>query len=267
MELNIDIITSIILFIAGILAGLINVLAGGGTAIPIVVLTVMGVPSTIANAAVRPGMLFAAFSSTWDFFRKREKITFNIMDALRTGLFVIPGGVAGAFFLHWTPDEIFDKILAVVIIIVGLSLFIPMKKSAEVKTQNKILNRILMILVGIYGGFIQAGVGLVQMFVFKFFKKMDMVEMNAHKMVHNIMFSLPALVAFIALGKISGYWLHALIVVLGCTLGGKLAVSASIRVGAIAIKISVAVILLIMLVTLLWKDNIMHFFNPELAGM
>ena len=260
IELNF--ILGAMLFVAGILAGLINVLAGGGTAIPIVILTIMGIPANVANAAVRPGMLCAAITSAYGFIKSGA---FDWRTALKLGLFTIPGGILGGFSLYFTPGPIFQKILAIVIIIVGLSLFIPMKTDA-VMISGKWTKRIAMIFVGIYGGFIQAGVGLVQMFVFRFFGKMQPVELNGYKMIHNIMFSFPALILFIALGMLDGLWLHALIVVAGCIIGGKLSVIASVKCGTKAIKIATAVILVFMVVMLVARDNVEEFLRNNLVS-
>jgi len=256
IELNF--ILGAMLFVAGILAGLINVLAGGGTAIPIVILTVMGIPANIANATVRPGMLSAAITSTYGFIKTGA---FDWKTAFKLGLFAAPGGILGAFFLHWTPAPIFQTILAVVIIFVGLSLFIPMKMDTNSKPVGKWFKRISMVIAGIYGGFIQAGVGLVQMFIFRFFGKMSPVEINGYKMLHNFMFSFPALVVFIALGMLNDLWTHALIVVAGCIVGGKLSVIASVKCGPLAIKISTAVILVFMVVMLVARDSVESFLR------
>jgi uncharacterized membrane protein YfcA len=181
------------IFLSGLFAGFANVYSGGATILTIAIMAFYGVPISIANATNRIGVLAAASASTYTFL-KNDVI--SVKKALKIGVWTIPGAIAGALFSLNLNNEVFAKIFGFISIFIAASLFIPNKPSSSAKEFNPFVLAVCMFLVGIYGGFIQTGVGLIQMAVFRHIGKMDLLKTNAYKMANALIFTIPAVLVF-----------------------------------------------------------------------
>ncbi|MDR0303634.1 MAG: sulfite exporter TauE/SafE family protein [Chitinispirillales bacterium] len=181
------------LFLSGLFAGFVNVYAGGGTILTVAIMVFHGVPISTANGTNRIGVLAAASASTYTFFKDG---IISVKKALKIGFWAIPGAIAGALFSVNLNNEVFAKIFGFIVIFIAASLFIPNKTDKNTKELNPLVLAISMFLVGIYGGFVQTGVGLIQMAVFKHIAKMDLLKTNAYKMANTLVFTIPAVAVF-----------------------------------------------------------------------
>lgn len=235
----------LLLVFAGVAASFINVMAGGGSLITVGSMIALGIEPTIANGTNRLGILTAALSATKSFYKEG---VINLKKSLFFGLCAVPGSIAGALWASKIDNIIFQKVLGVVMLLVTLTLFIPKKKNGSSNKQSIWIYPVLA-LIGLYGGFIQAGVGIIMMAAFRHLQKLPLTEVNAQKMVITLLFTVPALIVFAINGKIN--WKYAAAIAVGNWIGARLAVKLSVKKGDSLVKAVLAFVIILMAVRLL----------------
>ncbi len=202
------------LFLIGIFAGIINTMAGGGSFLTIPLLIFMGLSPTVANATNRLGVFLQSLVGVSRFHH------YEVFPIKFSAIISIPatmGGLIGAYLATVVSDASFKKYLAFMMIIVTfISILKPFKKpkgdgDVEISRQKWILLFVIFFFIGIYGGFIQAGVGffiLAGMSLTGY----DLVSSNAAKMFIILIFTAFSLAIFIMGGKVN----FLLGIILGC---------------------------------------------------
>ena len=192
-----ELLKLLLLFFVGSVAGFINVMAGGGSTITLPTLIFLGLSSSIANGTNRIALLIQNISGIISF--KQEKYHKFTM-SLKLASFTLPGAIAGSIIAIHISDTLFQKILAYVLIGIIVSLLVPKpnQKKIEGKTQyqRSWLIYPAMVLIGFYGGFIQAGVGFLLMASLYHLMKLDLVHVNMHKIFIVFIYTIPALLIF-----------------------------------------------------------------------
>jgi len=238
----------LLLFLFGVLAGILNVFAGGGSSITLPLLIFMGLDAGTANGTNRLAILFQNISAVASF--KKEKISdFGL--SLKLSLLTLPGAIAGTFLAIKINDDLFEKILGVVLIFVVLSFFIPFGKNQTKQADTKIgfLPALSMIGAGFYGGFIQVGVGFLLMAALRFLMRFDLVHVNMHKVFVVFIYTVPSMLIFIFAGKID--YISGLVLASGNALGAWWAARMTVRKGEKLIKNMLAAAIVIMAAKLL----------------
>ncbi|MFC1770581.1 sulfite exporter TauE/SafE family protein [Candidatus Margulisiibacteriota bacterium] len=237
-----ELIFSAILFFIGIITSFINAMAGGGSVLTLGVMMLMGIDGAVANGTNRIGILLGAISGVLAY--RTEKYS-NIKLSLIFGLWAIPGAIIGSLTAVNVSNALFQKILAVVMIFVLATLFIPKRMTDGVnKKQLRFLVYPALFLIGLYAGFIQAGVGFLLMAALRHFLGMNLVRVNMHKLFITMVFSVPAIIVFSLNGKI--IWFYAVSLAAGNLIGSWVSVKFSIKKGEKAIKIVLAVAMALM---------------------
>ena len=192
-----ELLKLLLLFFVGSVAGFINVMAGGGSTITLPTLIFLGLSSSIANGTNRIALLIQNISGIISF--KQEKYHKFTM-SLKLAAFTLPGAIAGSIIAIHISDTLFQKILAYVLIGIIVSLLVPMpnqkKIEGETQYQRSWLIYPAMVLIGFYGGFIQAGVGFLLMASLYHLMKLDLVHVNMHKIFIVFIYTIPALLIF-----------------------------------------------------------------------
>jgi len=238
------------LFSLGAVAGFINVMAGGGSTLTLPALIFLGLTPGEANGTNRVAILIQNISAVASF--KKEKYSqFGV--SWRLALFTLPGAIIGAIAAVKISDVLFQKILGVVLIGVAISMILP-KSSITVEKNQTAKNIpakvfIAMFFVGFYGGFVQAGVGFLLMFVLHFLMRADLVRVNMHKVFIVLIYTVPAVLIFAIGGKIDFLW--GIVLALGNALGAWQAAKVSVRKGQKTVKFFLAVVVIIMSIKLL----------------
>lgn len=239
----------ILLFFFGNLAGLINVMAGGGSSLTLPFLIFMGMDASVANGTNRIGVIAQTASATLS-FRKEKFSDFSL--SLKFAILTIPGGIIGAFYSTEINDDTFETILGIIMIGIVISMLIPKSKKDDLKeTLEKLplLSYPIMILVGFYGGFIQIGVGFILMAVLNHLFKLNLVRVNMHKVFIVFLYTIPALIVFILTDNIE--WLAGIILAAGTSLGAWWSAKISIQKGEKFIKLMLVIAVLLMSLNLL----------------
>ena len=157
-----DLLSIIILICVGVIAGFINVNAGGGSTLKLPALIFLGLDTSVANGTNRIAILLQNVSAVQSF--KLENY-FDLKTSLKLSFFTLPGSVAGALLAVRLEDELFKVILGIIMIGIIISMILPKKKSNDKDEPNKPNTGIYLPMIGIgfYGGFIQVGVGFLLM--------------------------------------------------------------------------------------------------------
>ena len=240
------------LMLIGIIAGFVNVMAGGGSLLSVPVMVFMGMPGPVANGTNRIAILAQNLAATITFF-KRGLSDFKLSVTL--SLCAIPGAIAGAYAGTRLEGLWFNRILALIMIGVMVIMTFREKPGEELpgngeKPGNLLAGHFLMVLVGCYGGFIQIGVGFIIMAVLNRVMGLNLVRVNMYKTFIIMNYTLAALVVFAF--RVDILWIPGFCLALGNSIGGWLGASYTIRKGEHAIKIVLNIVLTIFIIKLLF---------------
>lgn len=217
-------LTQILLLIgAGLLAGVINTLAGGGSLITLPLLIFMGLPPVEANASNRVALFVQNIFAVQGF---RSKGVFLFPYSFWVAISAAIGAILGAKIAIDISGDLFRRILAVVMVLVMLMTvlkpYLTKKNEGEIFTRGNIaLSVFLFFFVGVYGGFIQAGVGFLVIAVLSNVHGLGMAKTNSIKVFAILIYTIFALVVFFIEDKIR--WEYGLILAIGNATGGWLA--------------------------------------------
>lgn len=234
----------ILLFSFGVIAGILNVNAGGGSSLSLPMLLFLGLDGTVANGTNRIAILFQNISAIVS-FKKGNYSKFKI--SFKLALFTLPGAILGSYSAINIGNELFEKILAVVMIGVIITMLIPKKTIQAVEELTKRQNfyvYLAMFGVGFYGGFIQVGVGFLLMASLHYLMKQSLVKVNMHKVFIVLIYTIPSLLIFIVSGNVN--WEYGIILACGNMLGAWWGVKFSIKGGEKFIKIILIIAITIM---------------------
>jgi len=229
------------LFFVGILAGFLNTLAGGGSVLVLPVLILSGIPSPIANATNRVAILIQNMTGSYN-FHKHQML--DVRPVFHITIAAVLGAIIGSFFAVKLTSEIFDKILGMVFLFILFIMLRPHKqKNRFTKVLPKWLEFLIFLVVGFYGGFIQAGVGFIFLATLNLIEEFSLIKANAVKVFIIMCYTLFAVLIFAINGKI--IWKYGLILSAGNFIGAYLGVKAAIRKGEkfVRIVLSIAIVI------------------------
>lgn len=239
------------ILIAGTVAGFMNTMAGGGSLITLPLLIFLGLPATVANGTNRISIMVQNISAVATF---KHKGVFDWKISLFLGLPALLGAILGSQLAINLPDEQFERILAVVMIIILALIFWNPTSKLRMSTENmswrrKILGFLVFFGIGIYGGFIQAGVGFLIMAALTLLTGFSLIRINAIKVLVVSIYLLASLVIFIINGRVD--WILGITLAIGQGFGGWLGGVLSVSRGEKWIKIILAISVLVMAGSLL----------------
>ena len=185
-----SIIEVIVLIVSGFMVGFINTLAGGATIISLAVLMFMGLPLNVANGTHRIAAALQTMTSVTTF---RSKNVLDWRKGLILGTPVILGSIIGARIAIEINEELFEKIVAGVMIM--MLLLILYKPKRWLKGRQELIEQrfswkqvILFFIIGVYGGFIYVGIGYFLLAAIVLSAGYDVVRANAIKVLIVLMY-------------------------------------------------------------------------------
>lgn len=210
-----EIYKAVILIITGLLAGFINTVAGGGSLISLPVLIFLGLPPVVANGTNRIALFLQNISAITGF---KSKGVFVFPFSLWVAISALFGSILGAMISVELDGRTFERILAIVMVgVVLLTIFKPGQSNSGVTERTKPRDQIIAIIafffVGIYGGFIQAGVGFIILGSLTFINRFSLVKANSIKVFVVFVYTIAAIAVFIIEDKIN--WVYGLVLAIG----------------------------------------------------
>lgn len=245
-----------LLAFVGVGAGFINVLAGGGSLLTVPALVFMDVPGPIANGTNRIAIIAQALTAVWAFFRRGYH---NIKLSLSLAISLLPGAAIGAYIGTGIDGAWFNRLLAGVMLAVMVVMMLEPKSSAATDPselgptpKRLIVAHVLIAIIGFYGGLIHIGIGFLIMPVLHRVARLDLIEVNMHKMAIILPYSLLALWIFAR--ETGVLWIAGLALAVGNSIGGWLGVHFAVKQGEKLIKLVFNLSLLALIVKLLFFE-------------
>ncbi|MDP7145686.1 MAG: sulfite exporter TauE/SafE family protein [Pseudomonadales bacterium] len=237
MEYELSLVTVTALIAAGFIGGIINTLAGGGSMLTLPALMMLGMPADVANATNRIGVLLQSLTGAREFHRNDRLDSSAIVPVL------IPtssGALCGALLASYLPVFVLKPVLLVSMVAIALimltkpDMVAPPEGTVILTMREKPSAAAGLFLAGVYGGFVQAGVGFILIAALAGGLRYDLVRTNALKMVCTAVFSFVALAVFILRDQV--LWIPGLILAMGTVIGAWLSVKFAISVAQNTLK-------------------------------
>jgi uncharacterized membrane protein YfcA len=235
----------LLVFAAACVAGAINSVAGGGTLITVPTLIWLGMPAINANATSTVALWPGSLSGAWGF--RRELLVAD----RRVFALIVPsliGGLAGAILLHQTPPDVFERLIPVLILF-ATCLFMaqePLQRRFNLTAVHNARSHwlswtmLFQLLVGIYGGYFGAGIGIMMLAALSLMGHTDIYQMNGVKNLLAVAINGIAIMYLVFTDLI--LWPDALVMAIGAIVGGVAGAGTARRVGRPVVRRIVVVV-------------------------
>jgi uncharacterized protein len=216
----------------GLFAGFLNTTAGGGSTLVLPLLMFMGLPANVANGTLRVAILFQNIISVQTF---RQKRVLNVKTDFRLVVPAVLGSLIGALIAVEINVDLLKKIIAGLMIV--MLLFVLFKPEVWIKEhagitgpKPTVMQYIIFFLIGIYGGFIQMGVGFLLLAGLVLGCGHNLVKANAIKVFIVLIYTIFSIGIFMYYDQVN--WLAGLILAAGNMGGAWLGVHFAVHGGA-----------------------------------
>ena len=236
----------LLVFLAAAAGGAINSVAGGGTLITVPTLIWLGVPAINANATSTVALWPGSLSGAWGFRREMQQADRRVYALVVPSLI---GGLTGAILLNYTPAELFERLIPILILF-ATCLFMAQDRlqrrfnlTALHQARSHWLSwtMLFQLVVGIYGGYFGAGIGIMMLAALSLMGHTDIHQMNGLKNLLAVVINGTAIVYLVAFTELV-VWDDALLLAIGALVGALLAAGAARKVGRAAVhRVVVAV--------------------------
>lgn len=207
------------IFVIGLITGAINTLAGSGSFITLPILIFFGLDPTLANGTNRVGVLSQSAVGAYSLQR------FAQLNLKHAGWLLVPsviGAAIGAQIAVDINEEAMNTAIGVLMVIMlGVVLLKPQQwlreKTEEMGQHKSPFLLFLFFLIGIYGGFIQAGVGVFMLIALVTIGKYTINHSNTIKLIVTLALTVPALAIFTYNSEV--HWLVGMVLAISQSLG------------------------------------------------
>lgn len=218
---------AIFLFVAGVIAGTLNAVAGGGSFVSFPALLLTHVPAVEANATNTVALWPGLTASTFAYLRRLDVPLRLLLPLLLTS---VGGGWAGAWLLLRTPQHTFLHLVpwlmlgGTLLFVLGNQIRAIAGKAATVADLRDLswlaitLASIVELLVSVYGGYFGAGIGFMTLGMLGALGMQDMHAMSAFRTLLAVAINAAAVVTFVVAGAV--YWPECVVMILGTLTGG-----------------------------------------------
>ncbi len=232
MDVDLNALNIAALVIAGLAAGFINAIAGAGSLLTVPALLLVGLPGSVANATNRVGV-FAQSVAGGAGYARHGKLDYRALGPMAIPL--TAGAGLGAWFATLLSDTAITAILLATMFVVGLlyalkpDLVAPPEESIALRISQTPIAIVFFFLAGIYGGFVQSGVGFVLLAILGGVLRYDIVRANALKIAVISIYTALALAIFALSGLVA--WVPGLVLAAGTVVGALFGVRFGIARG------------------------------------
>jgi hypothetical protein len=234
----------------GLAAGFINTNAGGGSMLTLPLLMFLGLPANVANGTNRIAILLQNVIGVSTF---RQKKVLDIKNDYRLAIPAVAGSVIGAFFAAEINVELLEKIISGLMVVMLLLVVLKpnawlKQRAGAVNAKPTVLQHIIFFAIGLYGGFIQMGVGFFLLAGLVLGSGYDLVKANAIKVFIVLIYTVFSLGIFIYHQQVD--IVAGLILAAGNMIGAWLGVHFSVKGGAKYVRYVLILALVIVILNL-----------------
>ena len=262
-SLNIGIVTMLI--VSGIVVGIINTLAGGGSVVTVTMFTALGLPLGMANGTNRLPVLLQNFTSTLTFLRKR-------MLDVRTGLLLsvptVAGNVAGSLVASQIDEAVFKICMGVVLAVILIYMIFDRNRRqfhGGHGLRIRPIHYVWFLMMGFYSGYIYIGLGYLILAVTMWSMNLDVITANVIKNFVIFVSTPFALAVFVWHGQVD--FLYGLLHGAGNIVGAFLASHYAVGWGVRFVKIFTIFIVLFCFADLIGIVSLQEVFSDMLRSM
>ncbi len=252
--MDISLLEAITLSTLGVVAGIINTLAGGGSNLTIPALMILGMPPDVANATNRVGVILQAVIGARQ-FRKHKKLPTKDFKSIIIPLLI--GAFIGGLVASYAPQVLLKYLLlgamltVATIILIRPNVIAPPIGTAPNTMAEKPQAWWWLLAAGFYGGFVQAGVGFILITTFAGILRYDLVRSNALKVLCTIFFTAIALGIFIINDQVR--WIPGLILAIGTMTGAVIGVKMALKISQQSLKWFLFIMTLVACAAAIWS--------------
>lgn len=228
MEL-VDIGWYLLLGIAGLAAGIVNSIAGGGSFLTLPALMLFGLDPRLANGTNRLAVLFSSASAVAT-FQKHGHLNKGMV--LRVGIPTLLGVPIGALLAVHLSADAFRGVFGLLFLAMAVLILLDPKRLTGEKLEKEVSLRKLtpvFVIIGIYVGFMQAGMGILLLVAMSWLQSGDLIASNAVKNSVGFVVTLAATAVFMGYGLIA--WTPGLVMASGNIVGGVVGARLAIKKG------------------------------------
>jgi hypothetical protein len=237
---------------AGIIAGFINTLAGSGSLLTLPLLIFIGLPPNVANGTNRISIMLQSLVGSLG-FRKQAALSWNT--GFQLGIPSILGSIAGALLALSLNAAAMEKAVGVLLIIMFFFVLLKPEVWLKGKKEQNLpikpwLNFIVFFLIGLYGGFIQAGVGFFLLGGLVLGVGMDLVKANAIKNILVFLYTPFALCVYMIANQVD--YRAGLVLSVGSMTGAWIGTKSAISWGPVFVRYVLLIAVLVSAIQLLF---------------
>ena len=229
----------LLVFAAACAGGAINSVAGGGTLLTVPTLIWLGVPALNANATSTVALWPGSLSGAWGFRREMGQADPRVYALVVPSLI---GGLAGAILLHRTPPDVFERLIPALILFATCLFMIqePLQRRFNLTALHNARSHwlswtmLFQLVVGIYGGYFGAGIGIMMLAALSLMGHTDIHQMNGLKNLLAVAINGIAIVYLVFTDLIR--WDDALLMAVGSIIVALIAAGTARRVGRGAVR-------------------------------
>lgn len=236
--------------VVGFIAGFINTLAGSGSLITLPMLILLGLPANVANGTNRVGILVQSIVSVATFRRR------GALDSSGSWKLALPatlGAAVGAALAVDLDEDVLRRTIGILMLVMLAVVVIRPRRWIESHATGKPaaqwIQAVLFFAIGVYGGFIQAGVGIFLLAGLVLGAGYNLVGANAIKNLIVLIFTLSALAVFVVNDQVR--WGLGALLAVGNGAGAWVAAHLAVERGAVFVRWVLIVILMLSAVALL----------------
>ncbi len=237
-----------ILIISGLFSGIINAIGGGGSLLALPMLMFTGLPASIANGTNRICIFLEDIASLLGYSKKRRtniKKSYQILWPILIGC--IFGAFSASFVFEGDSGEIIMNILLLALIVLTIISIIRKRTRWSTNLLNSLNHKpnlsdyIILIIIGFYGGFIQAGFTYLVLMVLVARFGCSLIYSDIVKIFVNVLITPIALIVFLLKGQVD--IVAGLILGIGSIFGGYIGAKLVTRLST---KITILILMVLL---------------------
>lgn len=221
---------------AGFVCGWINTLAGSGSLVTLPVLLAMGLPANVANGTNRIAIVLQNVVGAASF---RQKQVLDTRGSLLLSAPTAAGALVGAQLALNIDEQMMRHTIGGLMVFMLIVVLVEPRRWLEgrpggVRDGLDWKQAIMFFCIGVYGGFIQAGIGVFLLAGLVLGAGYDLVRGNAVKVVIILLQSLVALIVFGLNGQV--IWEIGILMALGTMPGAWIAAHMAVNRGTVFVR-------------------------------